>query len=312
MFRTALKSAFSGALDASVYFSFDASGYRRHARQFRDEDLQVDLSAKVCLVTGANSGIGEAAAAGLLERGATVYLLCRNEERGKAAQARLRSDRARLALIDLANPASVRAFVAEFEAEKVDVLVNNAGVLLDSRQVTEDGHERTWATNVLGPFLLTKLLLPKLQDGGRVINVSSGGMYTQRMSLKDLDWSSRPFDGVVAYAQTKRAEVILTERWAEELAPRRIWVNAMHPGWVDTPGVETSLPKFYRWTKDRLRSPKMGADTIVWLACAPRLDEVSGRFWFDRAEAPTHKMAKTQASQATRDNLWALCEAQCS
>src|SRR5206468_1834775 len=104
------------------------------------------------------------------------------------------------------------------------------------------------ATNVVGPFLLTKLLVPALERAreGRIVNVSSGGMYARRLRVDDLEMRSEPFDGVVAYARAKRAQVILTEMWAQRLREPGITVHSMHPGWVDTPGVESSLPRFHR------------------------------------------------------------------
>ena len=206
-------------------------------------------------------------------------------------------------------------------------VIHNAGVLPDRRQLTTDGLELTWATNVVGPFLLTWLLLPSLskgaKDGGgegaRVINVTSGGMYTQRLSLEDPGWQrcepppegrGKPFDGVVAYAQTKRAEVILTELWAERLGGTGITVNSMHPGWADTPAVRQALPRFHAFTRKRLRSPRQGADTMVWLAACRRIARTHGKLFFDRQEAPTHLLSFTRESDGERSALWQLCREQ--
>ena len=134
----------------------------------------------------------------------------------------------------------MRAFAARFTADepRLDVLVNNAGVLPPERAVTADGNELALATNVLGPFLLTNLLIPLLTASApaRVINVSSGGMYTQRLHVEDLQSTGEKFDGPTVYARTKRAQVILTELWAKRLAGTGVVVHAMHPGWADTPG----------------------------------------------------------------------------
>ena len=120
------------------------------------------------------------------------------------------------------------------------MLVNNAGALASERTLSVDGIELTFATNVLGPFLLTNLLLPLLEQSkpARIVNVSSGGMYTQRIHLDDLQMDHEEFDGPTAYARAKRAQVILTELWAERLQDTGVVVHAMHPGWVDTPGLE--------------------------------------------------------------------------
>ena len=302
-------------LDGSILWSFDRSGFERHARDFRPSDVAADCAGLVCLVSGANSGIGYAAAEGLARRGATVWLLCRDRLRGQRAVRELRqrtgSRALHLAQVDLADLASVRRLAARFSAARVDVLVHNAGVLPAARQCTADGLESTLATNVAGPFLLTRLLWPRLlaAPAGRVIFVSSGGMYGTRLSLDDLDWQRRRFDGVAAYAQTKRMQVVLTELFAARAAATRLSIHCMHPGWADTPAVRTSLPRFYRWMRHRLRTAEQGADTLVWLALCARVAQQSGAFWFDRTAQPTHLLPLTRERPADRERLWQLCEA---
>ena len=305
--------AASAVLDPTILLSFDRTGFERHALGFEPRDLDVALAGRVCLVTGANSGIGYETALALAHRGARVSMLCRNPERGEAA--RVAIERAsgnrdvKLAIVDVAELTDVRAFAARFDADQVDVLVHNAGVLPDARELTGDGLERAFATNVVGPFLLTALLLPKLRAAprARVITVSSGGMYPQRLDLDDLGWRKRTFDGVIAYANTKRAEVVLNETWARRLAGTGVTFAAMHPGWADTPAVRSSLPRFHRVTRAILRSPSQGADTVVWLAVAPRLDGRTGLFWFDRAPRATHLVPWTHEKRGDRRRLWILC-----
>ena len=299
-------------LDRTILFSFDRSGFQRHARRFRSDDLAVDLTGRVCLVTGANAGIGSAVAAALAERGGTVWLLCRDRRRGQAAVTAIRertgNRHVHLGVVDVASLASVHAFVERFTPARVDVLIHNAGVLPATRQETADGIELTLATNVVGPFLLTHLLRERLAAAadGRVIFVSSGGMYTQRLALDDLQWKQRAFDGVTAYAQTKRMQVILTELFAKRWSKTGIAFHSMHPGWVDTPGVRGSLPRFWQLMRRRLRTLDEGADTVVWLAVAPPVVP-SGRFWFDRAPQPTHLLPFTRERSADRAGLWRRC-----
>lgn len=301
-------------LDASILFSFDRTGYRRHARQFRPSDLQVDLHGRVCLITGANAGLGRAAALELACRGATLVMACRSVERGSEAVEAIRkisgNPRVRLEQVDLSSQRSVRALVARLPESRIDMLVHNAGLLPDEFELSPEGHELCFATHVLGPYLLTHLLESHLaeSDDARVVFVSSGGMYTQRLSLRDLDWSEREYDGVVAYAQTKRMQVVLSELFAESLRPEGIAVNAMHPGWADTGGVQNSLPRFYRLMKPLLRTAEEGADTIVWLAASPAAARETGRFWMDRAPRTTHLLPNTVATEAKRRELWQLCE----
>jgi dehydrogenase/reductase SDR family protein 12 len=170
--------------------------------------------------------------------------------------------------------------------------------------------ELTFATHVVGPHLLTRLLRGRLEQSSdaRVVWVSSGGMYTRRLNLEDPDWKRRDFDGVIAYAETKRAQVVLAELWAEELGGSSVVVNAMHPGWADTPSVKSSLPRFHELTRNLLRTPAEGADTVVWLAACPRACEWSGRFFFDRKQRRTHLLPFTREAERERRALWKLCE----
>jgi NAD(P)-dependent dehydrogenase (short-subunit alcohol dehydrogenase family) len=303
----------SRVVDPFIVSSFDRTGFRIHSLTFRPEDLDVDLSNRRCVVTGANSGIGYETALALADLGAEVVLLCRNPERGEQAVERIRTQtgnaRVLLEIVDMSNLASVRAAAARLAAAPVDVLVHNAGVLPDERIETPDGLELTFATHVVGPFLLTRLLRPNLERSpdARVVWVSSGGMYTRRLNLSDPNWTERDYDGVLAYAETKRAQVILSELWAEELRGSPISVNAMHPGWADTPSVESSLPRFHRITKHILRTPAEGADTVVWLAACPTL-RATGRFFLDREERRTHLLPFTRETERDRRALWRLCE----
>jgi NAD(P)-dependent dehydrogenase (short-subunit alcohol dehydrogenase family) len=189
------------------------------------------------------------------------------------------------------------------------VLVHNAGVLPEQRLASPDGHELTLATHVLGPWALTQALLPRLQAStdARIVFVSSGGMYTQRLSLDDCEWLRRPYDGVTAYAQTKRMQVVLAQLLAAELPGARLTVSSMHPGWADTPAVRSSLPRFWKAMQGRLRTPAEGADTVVWLAASPAARGRSGLFWFDRRPRSTHLLPLTRESRVDREALRKLC-----
>jgi dehydrogenase/reductase SDR family protein 12 len=166
----------------------------------------------------------------------------------------------------------------------------------------------TLATHVIGPNLLTRLLIPRLQRSAdaRVVFVTSGGMYTQRRSLEDLEWRHRPYDGVTAYAQTKRMQVVLTEQLARALGPSGITVNAMHPGWADTPSVRHALPRFWQFTQHRLRTAAEAADTVTWLAASDAARGETGGLWFDRARRTTHLLPWTRETRAQRDAFAAL------
>ncbi len=307
--------ALSLLVDPTVVLSFDRTGYRIHSLRFDPHDLEVDLHGRHIVLSGGNSGLGFKAALSLAKLGARLTLLCRDPERAATAVASIREQsgngEVRTLATDMSNLASVRATVAALEGDTVDVLIHNAGALPAERIETADGLEFTWATHVLGPHLLTRGLQPALgrSRAGRVVFVTSGGMYTQRLNLSDPNWERRPYDGVIAYAETKRAQVVLTELWAEELAGTGITVNAMHPGWADTPGVQTSLPTFRRITQAILRTPAEGADTIVWLAASPAAAKYNGELFLDRSPRWKHFFPTTRESPAERAELWELCEA---
>ncbi len=302
-----------GALKApAIFWSFSRLGFASRAKRF--DDTGMHLRGKTVVITGANSGIGLAAAEAMIARGAHVQLVCRNRQRGQAALQRVSAcsaegGSAHLLLADLADLSSVRALAGELAAVEIDVLIHNAGSLETTRRLTPAGLEFDLALHLVGPYLLTTLLLPALRDRrGRVLFVSSGGMYSARLSLDAMRWEGRVYDGVRAYAQVKRAQVALVEDWAAR--EPEVEFHAMHPGWVDTPGVESSLPRFYRSTKRWLRTPAQGADTIVWLASQQPLPAASGSFWLDRESVTRYLLPCTRESALEREALWtALQEA---
>jgi NAD(P)-dependent dehydrogenase (short-subunit alcohol dehydrogenase family) len=278
--------------------------------------LTVSMRGRTVVVTGATSGLGEAAARQIAALGARVVIVGRSPEKAdatrKAIVAATGNEDVVVALADLSLLADVRKLAHRLlESEpRIHVLVNNAGVLLNSRTTTSEGNETSLATNLLAPFLLTQLLIPRLKASApaRIVNVSSGGMYTSGLALDDLQYQKGAYNGSVAYARAKRALVTLTEMWADELAPHGVVVNAMHPGWADTPGVATSLPAFRSVTRPLLRDAEEGADTITWLAAAPEAGEVTGGFWLDREPHRTHVLPGTNPTAEERRRLWDAME----
>jgi NAD(P)-dependent dehydrogenase (short-subunit alcohol dehydrogenase family) len=312
-----MKQIIDDVMDWTVLLGFSRIGYSVRERLLPRGPIT--LAGRSAIVTGANSGIGEAVCVELARLGATVQMVVRNGERGEQALKRITgasgSNTIELHICDLASLASIREFAAGFLASgaPLDVLINNAGVLPGERSHTEDGFELTFATNVLGPFLLTALLLPALRNSpsARVVNVSSGGMYASRINLDDLQLDRRDFNGASFYAHTKRAEVILSEEWGRRLVADRITVHSMHPGWVATAGVAASLPGFNRVMGPLLRSPAAGADTIVWLAGSAEAAESSGQFWHDRRPRPKHRVPWTRETPEERSRLFTMCERLC-
>jgi NAD(P)-dependent dehydrogenase (short-subunit alcohol dehydrogenase family) len=285
---------------------FTNLGYQLHSRSFQPVDT--NMTGKTVMITGASGGLGEAATLALTGLGARVVAVARDQSKLDALQRRT-GGRAIGLRADLSSMAEIRRLATiVLEAEpRLDVLINNVGVLLNERRITEEGVEATLATNLAGHFLLTNLLRSKLISSApsRVVNVSSGGMYSERIHPEDLQYEKREYRGASAYARTKRGQVILTEMWAEQLAGTGVVVHAMHPGWARTEGVKTSLPMFNRVMRPLLRTPGQGADTIVWLAAADEPALTSGRFWFDREVVPTHLAESTVETAEERDALWA-------
>jgi dehydrogenase/reductase SDR family protein 12 len=304
-------------LDWTVLPGFSRIGYG--LRESLVPRGPLELKGKTVMVTGANSGIGEAACGQLARAGARVLMVVRDLEMGERSRQGILAGtpgaEAELIRCDVSDLASVREAAAGFLGSRrpLDVLVNNAGVLPAERRHTGEGFELTFATNVLGPFLLTALLLPALAAAApsRVVNVSSGGMYTARLELGDLQLERREFDGARFYAHTKRIEVALAEEWSRRLAGCGVVVHSVHPGWVATPGVSRSLPRFEKVMRPLLRAPDAGADTIVWLAGSPRAAEHPGAFWHDRRPRPKHRVPWTRESAAERAALFDRCAELC-
>ncbi len=298
-------------LDRAVVPGYTKIGYWIRQHWWNENDPRPGaLVGRTALVTGANSGLGQETALGLARLGACVVLVVRNEERGRRAVAEIRRELpgadVRLEVCDMSDLAVVRAFAADLltRLDRLDVIVHNAGALPAERTETEDGHELTVALHVLGPVLLTDLLRPALAGhDARVVLVSSGGMYTQRLQVEDPDYRRGTYRGAVAYARSKRMQVALAPLMGRRWAPDGVSVHVMHPGWADTRGFADSLPAFRNLTRPLLRDATLGADTAVWLASTEPAP-VGGRFWQDRAPRAEHYRRGTQETDQERLRLW--------
>jgi len=303
-------------LDRSVVLGYGSTGFevRRRLPGWPADPPRMD--GKVVLVTGAASGIGLAAAAGFARLGASVRALARNDERAGQA-VRLIRDRVgsvrtvdvRPVACDVSSLAALRAFAGWFgqHEERLDVLVNNAGVMPGERTRTVDGVELTFATHVLAPWILIDELTPLLRNAApsRVINVTSGGQYDQKIPGGDIESDRAKYGPKRIYARTKREELVLTEQWAQRLAGTGVHVHAMHPGWADTAGVRNWMPLFRALTRPVIRTPEQGADTIVWLGGARQAVETTGLFWHDRRPRPvTYLIGAGADDEAARRELW--------
>lgn len=302
-------------IEAPVITSFTRIGHDIRSRTAGWAPLQ-PMQGKVVVVTGASSGLGLVAAEQFAALGARVVLLGRDRKKTQQARdavvARTGSTMVDVVLADMGDLHAVQA-AATAMPDRIDVLVHNAGALTADRRTNAQGVEQTVASQVVGPFLLTHLLLPALRKAapGRVITVSSGGMYASPLRVDDLQMGA-DYRGAEQYARAKRAQVTLNEMWAQQVPATEVVFHAMHPGWADTPGVEASLPTFRKVVGPLLRTPQQGADTIVWLGANDEGSRNSGGFWLDRRRRSIHKVPTTKRSDtpARRNALWRwVCDA---
>ncbi len=266
------------------------------------------MLGKIAIVTGANTGLGLETARGLLARGATVVLACRDLARGEAARAELvastGNENAVVMMLDLANVARTRNFVTRFEAKypRLDLLVNNAGVWPRTRRKTPDGFETTFAVNHLGPFLLTNALRPLLERSApsRVVVLTSSLHFKAEVDFEDLQFKVRKHQGGIAYGQSKLCNVLFTLALARRLEGTGVTVNAVHPGVVAT---ELSREAPHAGSTRGLLSPKEGALGSLHLAMAPELATVSGKYFEGLVEKSPSAAALDVAAQ---EKLWAM------
>ncbi len=295
---------------------FTRLGYTRSSPSWAPNSSY--LGDKHLVITGASSGLGYTTAMELARRHAHITLVARNEMKGQGVVneiiAETGNDQVQLEVADLSLMEGVARLVRKLRrrGKPIDVLVNNAGALFNPRQETTEGIEASLALLLLSPYRLAIGLKPLLvmATHARVINVVSGGMYSQKLDMQRLLNKEPPseYSGSVAYARAKRALMIVTEELAKEWADENITVNAMHPGWADTPGVKSSLPEFYKLTRSFLRTPEQGADTIVWLASAREAGDLTGYLFLDRQPHTTHLLPFSRESEEEREALMAYLE----
>lgn len=268
------------------------------------------MSGKVCMVTGANSGIGRATAEKLAAMGADLLIVCRDPGRGERASSEIRKKTGgsvELYIADYASLDSVRSLAAEFEKkhDSLQVLVNNAGLAKVRRSVTVDGFETTWQVNYLAHFLLTNLLLGALRKGApsRIVNVSSVSHYGGTIEFDDLQMK-RNYGVMKAYSQSKLALVLFTYELSRRLRGTGVTANCLHPGavatniWGSAMGPVSPLGKL---TKLFMMSPGKGAETSVYLASSPEVEAVTGKYFDDRREKRSSAVSHDEGLAA---KLW--------
>jgi NAD(P)-dependent dehydrogenase (short-subunit alcohol dehydrogenase family) len=277
------------------------------------------VDGRVVLITGGNAGIGKETAVALASRGARVVFTARDAARGTEARTEIRtrsgSDEVEVMPLDLARFASVRDFAKRWgdEHDQLDVLVNNAGLILNSRRQTDDGYEMTFQVNHLGPFLLTQLLRDQLVagDDARVVDVASDAHSSARRGL-DFDdlQSTRHYRGFRVYGKTKLANILFTRELARRWAGTGVTANAVHPGFVASSfGRDGDTGRFgallFPLLKPFALSPEQGARTQVYVASAPELAGITGGYWVKSAPATPSAAAQDDAAAA---RLWEVSE----
>jgi NAD(P)-dependent dehydrogenase (short-subunit alcohol dehydrogenase family) len=270
------------------------------------------MAGKVCVITGANTGIGRATAEALARRGATVVMVCRNRERADAARkeiaAATKNDSVELVVADLSEMAQVRRAASDIAAmhPKVDVLINNAAVFLPRREETGEGLEKTFATNYLSHFLLTHLLLPNLKAAApsRIINVATltRGL---KIDLDDLQLK-KGYSVMGSVGPTKLALIFFTQELARRLEGSGVTVNALHPGLIKTPLLD-DVPWWMRAMFHLMsKPPEKGAQTPVYLATSGEVQNVSGKLF---ADCKPVKVTGPATDVALQTRLWELSAA---
>jgi len=286
-------------------------GLRRRLYTWPDAECST-MAGRTVVLTGPTSGLGREAAGAFARMGARPVLVGRDAGRLERISAELAAETPGIDVVvvvaDMSSLVSVRTAADRIleAAPQIDVLVDNAGAMFPTREVTSEGFERTFATMVLGPFVLVSRLLPGLlaSPDPRIVAVTSGGMYTQALPLDDLGYERGEYNGARAYARAKRAQVALVREWARRLRGTAVVANAMHPGWANTPGLEASLPGFARLVGPGLRTAAEGVDTMIWLAAAPEARETTGRLFLDRRTRPFDRLPSTRLSRDERRALW--------
>jgi dehydrogenase/reductase SDR family protein 12 len=267
------------------------------------------LEGRTVLITGATGGIGAAMALGVAKSGGTALAAGRSDDKLARLVARAEGLPGRIepfkADLSLASDTLALAHALADRAGGIDAVINNVGVLNHAHAATGEGIDAMYAVNILNPFILTEALMTSgaLKPEGCVVNMASGGMYNAPQNLVYMEQKPEGYNGFAAYATHKRAQLVLSDGWAE----RGYAAWTMHPGWVDTDGVKRSLPKFRKVLKSVLRNEDQGADTALWLI-AERPAPKPGALWFDRGPRPAHAFKRTRTPLASDADIRAKLE----
>ena len=267
--------------------------------------LKPDFTGQTWLVTGASGGLGKSIVQNAARAGATVLAAARSSEKLNELIGQMPGAKIIPVVADLSLQKDTATMVDHLTSagHKIDVLVNNVGVLLDDHALTSEGRESSFAINILNHFLLTERGIEKglLKPEATVINMSSGGMYNAPLMVAKMNVTDPSgYRGVFAYAVHKRGQAELTKYWHQKYRKMNFYV--MHPGWAKTDGVKRSLPRFYKILNTVLRDAYQGSETAIWLAATkPKCEP--GAFWFDREPRSSHAFPATRLTKNTPNDL---------
>ncbi|MFX1378600.1 MAG: SDR family oxidoreductase [Promethearchaeota archaeon] len=271
------------------------------------------MEGKVCLITGANSGIGKETAKALASMNATVVMLCISKERGEEAKKEIIEKTGNrnvdLLLCDLSSQDSIRKFVSDFKSKykSLHVLINNAGIMLKERILSIDGIEMNFATHLIGPFLLTNLLLDDLKKSApsRIINVASAAHKKAKIDFDDLQSENKKYSLFRVYGISKLGTVLFTYELSRRLEGTGVTVNAVHPGVVNT-NLGRDQSKFSQWfARKFFKSPEEGAKTSIYLASSPDVEGITGKYFINKEP---RESSEESYNKEYANRLWKICE----
>ena len=269
------------------------------------------MEGKICIITGANSGIGKATAIGLAKMNATLVMLCRDKERGESAQKEIigltGNNNVDLFLCDLSSLKEIRHFALEFKSkyQNLHVLINNAGVMLSKKDISVDGFEMNFAVNHLAPFLLTNLLLDILKKSApsRIINVGSAAHRMGKINFEDLQRENKKGRLMGVYGTSKLAMTLVSYELSRKLEGSNVTVNVVHPGLIDTNLGRDRSSTSKGFASKFFKSPEIGAETSIFLASSPEVEGITGKYFTKKKEK---KSSKKTYNEEHAKRLWEI------
>ncbi len=277
------------------------------------------MQGKICVITGANSGIGKATSHKLAEMNAHVVMVCRNKEKGKKALEEIKkvtgNNSIDLMICDFVSRKSINKFAENYKSmyKRLDVLIINHGIFNLNLQRTEDGIESMFAVNYLGSFLLLNLLLEVIKDSSpsRIVIISSDIYKQARKNLQDYNFEKRKFRGFIAYAESKLYGIMISNFLSERLKGTDVTINSTHPGFTKTNiGLNNKMYKiFYPLFGIFAKTPEKGSETPIYLASSPEVEGISGRHFVNKKQTETNGISQNKEFQ---QELWELSKRLCN